>query len=269
MDSVSYHKTPTDAINLITADYTKFAFQRHYHLDFHLGLITGGQQKFQYQGTQHHVGHGQIVVMPPDELHDGQSLLDSGYQVRVFSVDPRWFTDLADLKRSQETINFKELIVTDKAIFSALHSLHHDLQRDNISQLAKDCLPFEGFNHLFERFGTMQRAQRIPLGKQSIDTLKEFLLSNLDQPVRLEQLSNLCDLSPTQFQRHFKAKMTITPYAWLSRLRLEQSMKLLRAGIGGTEVAHQVGFYDQSHFSKAFKQCYGVSPSQINGANSF
>ncbi|MDF5425810.1 AraC family transcriptional regulator, partial [Vibrio parahaemolyticus] len=26
---------------------------------------------------------------------------------------------------------------------------------------------------------------------------------------------------------------------------------------------HQIGFYDQAHFSKAFKQTYGVSPSQV------
>ncbi|MDW2334989.1 AraC family transcriptional regulator, partial [Vibrio sp. 1069] len=32
----------------------------------------------------------------------------------------------------------------------------------------------------------------------------------------------------------------------------------------GTEVAHQIGFYDQAHFSKAFKQTYGVSPSQVS-----
>ena len=89
-------------------------------------------------------------------------------------------------------------------------------------------------------------------------------MANLDQPVRLEQLSELCGLTTTQFQRHFKNKMGITPYAWLSRLRMEQSMRLIKSGICGTKVAHQVGFYDQAHFSKAFKTTFGVPPSQIN-----
>ncbi len=66
------------------------------------------------------------------------------------------------------------------------------------------------------------------------------------------------------FQRHFKNKMGMTPYAWLSRLRMEQGMRLIKSGVGGTEVAHQVGFYDQAHFSKAFKTAFGVSPSKIN-----
>ncbi|MDW1887560.1 AraC family transcriptional regulator, partial [Vibrio sp. Vb2131] len=131
------------------------------------------------------------------------------------------------------------------------------------SQLTKDCLPFEGFNQLFDRYGSLARQKVIPLGKPSLNTLKDNLMANLDQSVRLESLSELCQLSPTQFQRHFKAQTGMTPYAWFARLRLEQGMKLLQAGQCGTEVAHQIGFYDQAHFSKAFKQTYGVSPSQV------
>ena len=264
MDKVNYHKTQNQEISLIDANYQTFAFQRHYHLDFHIGLITNGQQKFHYQGASYQVGAGQIVVMPPDELHDGHSLLDSGYQVKVFSVDPQWLSDLAELKRPGNTISFNQLIVHDSRVFKPLAQLHHSLAEDNLSQLAKDCLPYEGFNQLFTRYGALGQKTAIPLGQQSVNTLKEYLMANLDQPVRLEQLSELCQLSPTQFQRHFKAKVGLTPYAWLSRLRLEQGMKLLKSGLGGTEVAHQIGFYDQAHFSKAFKATYGVSPSQIS-----
>ena len=55
-------------------------------LIFILDLITGGQQKFHYKGASHHVGEGQLVIMPPDELHDGKSMLESGYQTRVFAL---------------------------------------------------------------------------------------------------------------------------------------------------------------------------------------
>ncbi|MEZ9580851.1 helix-turn-helix domain-containing protein, partial [Vibrio cyclitrophicus] len=125
-------------------------------------------------------------------------------------------------------------------------------------------LPFEGFSTIVDRYAKFGSKSDIKLGNQSIDTLKDYLMANLDQPVRLEQLSDLCGLTTTQFQRHFKNKMGITPYAWLSRLRMEQSMRLIKSGICGTMVAHQVGFYDQAHFSKAFKTTFGVPPSQIN-----
>ena len=99
MDKVHYYSTPSQDISLIQAQYQEFAFQRHYHLDFHIGLITQGQQKFVYKGTSYHAGAGQVVMMPPDELHDGHSKLESGYQVSVFAVSPQWLGDLADHSR--------------------------------------------------------------------------------------------------------------------------------------------------------------------------
>ncbi|WP_159657327.1 AraC family transcriptional regulator [Vibrio atypicus] len=264
MDKVDYHTTQNKEINLINANYQNFAFQRHYHLDFHIGLITHGEQKFYHQGQSHQVGPGQMVIMPPDELHDGYSKSDSGYQVKVFSIDPKWLSDLADLKRSGDILSFNQLVVQDPRVFAPLVHLHNSLALHNLPQLTKDCLPYEGLSQLFERYGSIEQKNCIPLGNQSVATLKEFLMENLDQPVRLEQLSELCQLSPTQFQRHFKAKVGLTPYAWLSRLRLEQGMRLLKAGVCGTEVALQIGFYDQAHFSKAFKSTYGVPPSQIS-----
>jgi AraC-like DNA-binding protein len=266
MDKISYQTTSSQSISLIAADYKKFAFQRHYHLDFHIGLITQGLQKFHHKGSSHKVGNGQIVIMPPDELHDGYAMFESGYQSRVFSIEPHWFSEMADLKQNGQIISFNQLIISDPGLFSQLVNLHNLLMSQNVSQLMKDCLPLEGFHRLFDRFGSQRRAKPIPLGNKSVEILKEYLLANLDQPVQLKQLSDLCDLSPTQFQRHFKARMSITPYAWLTCLRLEHSMKLLKSGVCSTEAAYQVGYYDQAHFSKAFKHCYGISPSQIKRA---
>ncbi|MDW2194490.1 AraC family ligand binding domain-containing protein, partial [Vibrio sp. 1641] len=42
MEQIQYYATDHDQLSLIEAKYHKFAFQRHYHLDFHLGLITHG-----------------------------------------------------------------------------------------------------------------------------------------------------------------------------------------------------------------------------------
>jgi len=264
MEKILYSSTQNQAISLIEADYHQFAFDRHYHLDFHIGLMTSGQQKFSHQGHQYHVGRGEMIIMPPDELHDGRSLLDSGYQVRVFSIDPNWFRDNLALARPDNIMSFKQLIIKDSYLFNALTQLHQQLMRADQSQLALDCLPYEGLSGLVARYGSVNEKKAIPLGKQSLSTLKEYLLANLDQAIRLEQLARLCHLSPTQFQRHFKARTNMTPYAWLTRLRIEQAMKLLKAGLSGTEVAMQVGFYDQSHFTKAFKNCYGISPSAVS-----
>jgi len=263
MDHANYRNTVSQSINLIEARYQHFSFQRHYHLDFHIGLITQGEQKFNHNGKSHYVGQGQVVIMPPDELHDGRSTQESGYQTKVFSLDPTWFSELANCGNREQIISFRQTVIDQPVIFRQLCLLHNLLANSHLSQLAKDCLPLEGFELLVNQFGYGQTFQSQALGNQSIKKLKQFIWENIEQPIRLEQLATLCDLTPTQFQRHFKAQMGISPYAWLSRLRLEQAMKLLQEGHSATQVAHRVGFYDQAHFSKAFKSSFGITPKQI------
>lgn len=265
MENIQYYPTQHNDLSLIDAKYHTFAFQRHYHLDFHLGLITQGEQKFHFQGKSYHAGQGQIVMMPPDALHDGESKHQEGYGVNVFAIEPQFLSNIADLKKYSEEVRFNQLLITEPHIFRQLFKLHSLLRTNNISKLAQDCFPFEVLNQLFDRYTSIERQKVIPLGNQSLESLRDYLMANLDQVVRLETLSNLCQLSPTQFQRHFKAKTGMTPYAWFARLRLEQGMKLLQSGKNVTDVAHQIGFYDQAHFSKAFKQTYGIPPSQITG----
>ncbi len=264
MNKIRYTTSPHNSINLIEADYRKFAFNRHYHLDFHIGLITSGVQRFCHKGTHHNVGHGELVIMQPDEVHDGHSLRDSGYQVRVFSIQPDWFADNLEMKRSSNPISFDSLIVSDKDLFLSLTQLHHKLMQTDLSQLAKDCLPYEGLSKLVQRYSYTKEKMATPLGSQSLGTIKEYMLANIDQPVHLKQLAKLCDLTPITLLRNFKARTGMTPYAWLFRLRLEQGMKLMKVGLSGTEVAQRVGFYDQAHFTKAFKHAYGIPPSAVN-----
>ncbi|MDW6002242.1 AraC family transcriptional regulator [Vibrio mangrovi] len=264
MENIQYHTTAIEQIRLIEADYQKFAFARHYHLDIHIGLITCGQQKFYYRGNQHQAGCRQAIIMPPDEIHDGQAKLDSGYSVNVFAINPDWFDDYFQPLSSGQVLDFGHLIIEDHDIFQQLLTLHQRLRQENLSQLAKDCLPYDGFREFLQRYGRLKPGKEISLGHHSIEILRDYLLSHIDQPIRLQTLADLCYLSPTQFQRHFKARMGLTPHAWLTCLRLEKSMQLLQSGHKGTDVAQSVGFYDQAHFTKAFKRAYGILPSAIH-----
>ncbi len=263
MENVKFFQSQYDGIQLIDAHYHEFAFHRHYHLDLHIGLITKGSQDFIFKGSQHHAGEGQFVIMPPDELHDGQAKLNDGYETKVFSIDPHWFNDHLDLPSIQTIPDFQQLIIDDSELFTRLNFLHGQMINSQCSQLAQDCLPLDCFEMIIDRYADCKIKPTVSLGSQSIESLREYIMANLDQPIRLNELASLCQLSPSQFQRQFKSKMTMPPYAWLSRLRMEEALSLLLQGKSSTDVAMLVGFYDQAHFVRAFKTCYGITPSQV------
>jgi AraC-like DNA-binding protein len=61
----------------------------------------------------------------------------------------------------------------------------------------------------------------------------------------------------------FQAMYGATPFALLRDLRLEKSRTLLKSQTGNvTQVAMDVGYASLSHFAKAFKKKYGISPKQ-------
>ena len=263
MNEVIHRKSPINSINLIDAHYQSFSFKRHYHLDYHLGLITQGQQQYFFNGCKHIAGAGQMVIMPPDEIHDGQPNENAGYKVKVFSITPTWLTQQAQDLSGKEQFCFPQHNIADSVLFTQLAQLHKQLDSPYTSQLAKDSLPLEYFSDLLTHYGKIKPLPVAKLGNKNLRELRDYCMEHLDQKISLESLAILCDLSPSQLLRQFKKHTAMTPYAWLARLRLEHAMALLKSGCSSTEVAYLVGFYDQAHFANAFKQTFGVAPSHI------
>jgi DNA-binding response OmpR family regulator len=78
-------------------------------------------------------------------------------------------------------------------------------------------------------------------------------------------MADAIGLSRRQFERRLKAITNETPAELLRRMRLERAQQLLEARSGTiAEVAYAVGFRSPSHFSKAFRNAFGVSPSAFS-----
>lgn len=79
--------------------------------------------------------------------------------------------------------------------------------------------------------------------------------------VRVSHLAKETGYSVNQFGRVFQQLFQMKPVEYLKRLRLEKALRLLReTRLSMCEIALRCGFYDQSAFSKAFRQRNGVSP---------
>jgi AraC family transcriptional regulator len=82
-----------------------------------------------------------------------------------------------------------------------------------------------------------------------------------ESDLAVDDLARAAGMSPSHFSRQFRAAMGASPYRYLLRRRIERARDMLLAGshrLGDVGLA--VGFADQAHFSRAFKQLVGVSP---------
>jgi AraC-like DNA-binding protein len=92
--------------------------------------------------------------------------------------------------------------------------------------------------------------------------VKEYIDAYLDTNISLLDLARLCQLSPSQFGRAFKASTGMTPHRWLVERRLDRARHLMRApGMTLADIAQLCGFADQSHLARAFRQAEGIGPA--------
>lgn len=87
----------------------------------------------------------------------------------------------------------------------------------------------------------------------------------LAEKLPLAELAAVAGISTSHFARAFRHSVGETPHRFILRQRLEHSLQLLR-GHGGlplVEAAFQTGFSSQSHFTRCFRACYGLTPGEF------
>ncbi|MSN96809.1 helix-turn-helix transcriptional regulator [Campylobacter sp. FMV-PI01] len=93
---------------------------------------------------------------------------------------------------------------------------------------------------------------------------KELLLKDLSSPPSIKELAKACTTNEVSLQESFKKQFKNTIYGYLKDERLKVAFELLkRKDVNVSEAAKIVGYNSLSHFTKIFKDKYGVLPSNI------
>jgi transcriptional regulator GlxA family with amidase domain len=121
---------------------------------------------------------------------------------------------------------------------------------------------------IFERIRRSDDEQRVPLrhsdGRQSKELLiaAELMEANIREPISQQDLASYVGLSRRQLQRLFQRYLSCTPSNYYQTIRLQQARQLLRQTSNSiVAVSVSTGFASSSHFSKAYREMYGHSPS--------
>jgi len=98
---------------------------------------------------------------------------------------------------------------------------------------------------------------------QRINKVVAYINNHLDETLDLKKLANEVALSDFHFHRIFKALKGEAIGAYITRLRLEATARLLRyTALTIEEIAFNIGYETPASLSKAFKKQYGISPTE-------
>jgi AraC family transcriptional regulator len=97
-----------------------------------------------------------------------------------------------------------------------------------------------------------------------LNNVKRYISDHIDEPLNREVLAAIAGFSIPHFHRIFTGQMGENISNYVRRVRLERAARKLRMGaVDITEVALAAGYDSHAAFGKAFKQQYGLSPSEF------
>ena len=92
----------------------------------------------------------------------------------------------------------------------------------------------------------------------------DYIKTNYREKITLDDVANYAYLSKSYLSKIFKEEMDCTLTAYINKVRVEKSKQLLLdERISLADIAGQVGFEDQSYFTKVFKKVTGISPGKF------
>ncbi|OLS64343.1 helix-turn-helix transcriptional regulator [Pseudomonas putida] len=256
-----------DNLELLQARYFQQRFAPHVHEGYSIVAIETGAQCFWHRGADHVAPVGSVVLINPEELHTGSRAHENGWSYRGCYPDVAHMTSVLDeLELSAGgTPGFSSSVLQDPLVFRALLGLHRCAQQ-GASALEQQSAWREAALLLMQRHARV-RDPRAPGNEPlAVARARELLDARLDCPPSLEELAAAVHLSPFYFARVFRQATGLPPHAWLKQRRLARARTLLRHGYLPFNVAVDLGFSDQAHLNRQFKQAFGVTPGEYRRA---
>ena len=96
-----------------------------------------------------------------------------------------------------------------------------------------------------------------------VDQLVQIVSSTSGKPLSLSSLAASAHISVTYMHRLFQTHLGMSPGKYIQKIQIEECKLLLRSGtLSMGEIAKQLGFSSQQHFSRQFRSVTGMTPSE-------
>lgn len=249
-------------VELFHADFSGQPFGRHSHDAFAIGAILSGAGGYQCRGAHHVLPAGTLSLMNPEEPHTGNAESERLVYRMLYVEESRL---LPLLGRKQLPRGFQVLNPDDDGqVAQALARVAGEFERNDALALESELLAL--LELVFVRHGGLRESQAARRDAGIAALLRDYLETHYREAVSLERLAARVDRHPRHLIDSFRRAYGVPPHTYQLQRRVREAKRLLVAGAAPVEVALELGFYDQAHFSTTFRRFTGVTPGRFRSA---
>ena len=249
---------------VLEATFAEHAYPPHTHDVWTLFLVDEGAVRYDLDRTERTAERAMVSLLPPHVVHDGRPATSDGYRKRAIYLE----TDVLGEHLVGRAVD--RPFLRDPSLRDRVGALHDALGR------ADDAFEAEVRLHdVAERLrsamgeATPDLAADARRHRDLAEALRAYLDDRLFESPTMAEAAVHLGASPTQLARAFSDAFAIPPHAYVDGRRLEIARARILDGHPLADVAAEVGFVDQAHFTRRFKRFLGTTPGQFgHGARS-
>ena len=223
------------------------------------------QAQFNIDGQWHQEQYtqGDIAIVATGEIFP-RVKVDREVPLIDLFLSPDVLLNATEMMESQLQLR-SQLRLRDPLIYQMALALKTELEiAAEDSKLYADSMSTALGAHLLRRYGVKNsviKEYRGGLTPSQLKIIVEYIQTHLDLDLTLTKLASQIAVSPHYFASLFKQSTGLSPYKYIIKSRLEQAKVLLRQqNLPIAFVAQEVGFKNQSHFTRVFRQHFQITP---------
>ncbi|RPI59623.1 MAG: AraC family transcriptional regulator [Ignavibacteriales bacterium] len=230
-------------IEIFEGEISRHQYPWHFHDSYTFIVVEKGSVFYELNDRSTRICETEILIIEPFKVH--RNIISQTTVYKAFFIPQEYFL------REDEKIIMTQEVNNPKEVYhlkNLLNNISHKNSKREIEELISEiveslCQP---------------KTEQISDMKATMNIIPE-----LNPDLTIDELANKANLSKFHFQRKFKKECGLTIGQLKQQEKTIRAKKLLEKGKQSTDVAYELGFFDQSHFIKYFKKMWAITPKNF------
>lgn len=239
-------------------------FPNHFHQYYEIGFIENGNRLVTCQSAQYKASSGDIVIFNPADNHSCQAQEDEYLDYRCIHIPTSLLQNtFSECFGINTSLHFSSPVIYGNDILLALLRDLHQMIVNGDHGIEKE----EQFILFIHELANGSYPDYFPPKAETvisdvIENVCDFIQTQFSNDITLKMMCDMSGFSKYYFIRSFTQSKGVSPYCYISALRINRAKELLKTKQPLSDIALQLGYSHQSHFSNAFKKVVGMTPKQ-------
>ena len=237
-----------------------FFFPGEAHPMAELTYVDRGSLHSVVDGVDSLLQQGELAVYGPNQWHMQYADMDVAPRYVTISFDAEG-SDLTALMNRKFTVCQKAATILQQLLqeHERMDAYSNDMILSRLSQLLLTILRQSDS----QTAPKLQPSNAIHSENEIIRRAQQYISTQVREKLTVPLVASRADVSPSYLTALFHKHLQISPGEYIRRIKLQESKQMIREGnLNFTEIAAALGYSTVHHFSRQFKDKFGITPTE-------